>query len=83
MWQQVLTMTVEEAKGLPPTYIDVGELDLFRNEILTYAATLGKAGVTCELHVIPGAPHGFEGMAPQSDIVKLCLAARTRHVQSL
>lgn len=76
-------MTVEDAKGLPPTYIDVGELDLFRDEILAYAATLGKAGVSCELHVIPGAPHGFEGMAPESDIVKLCLAARTRHARSL
>nr|POE88398.1 carboxylesterase nlhh [Quercus suber] len=30
-------MTVEDAVGLPPAYIDVGELDLFRDEGLEYA----------------------------------------------
>jgi len=75
--------TVEQARGLPPTYIDVGELDLFRNEILIYAQTLGLAGVSCELHVVPGAPHAFDGAGPGSELVELCMKARVRHLRSI
>jgi acetyl esterase/lipase len=46
--------------GLPPAYIDVGDLDIFRDESISYALGLAKAGVPIELHVHPGAPHGFE-----------------------
>ena len=46
-------MTVEDAAGLPPAYIDVGELDIFREEDLQYAMTLGRAGISCEFHLIP------------------------------
>jgi acetyl esterase/lipase len=76
-------MTVEQARGLPPTYIDVGELDLFRNEDLIYAQTLGLAGVSCELHMVPGAPHAFDGIVPGSEIVELCMKARVRHLRSI
>jgi uncharacterized protein YbaA (DUF1428 family) len=43
--------------GLPPTYIEVGELDIFRDESIAYAQRLHTAGISCELHVHPGAPH--------------------------
>jgi acetyl esterase/lipase len=76
-------MTVEQARGLPPTYIDVGELDLFRNEDLVYAQMLGLAGVSCELHMVPGAPHAFDGIGPGSEIVELCMKARVRHLRSI
>jgi len=46
--------------GLPPAYIDVGELDLFRDEDIDYAARLLRAGVPTELHVFPGAYHAAE-----------------------
>ncbi len=45
--------------GLPPTYIGVGALDLFLDEDLDYARRLLRAGVPTELHVYPGAFHGF------------------------
>jgi acetyl esterase/lipase len=45
--------------GLPPTYISVGGLDLFLEENTAYADRLGRAGVPVELHVYPGAYHGF------------------------
>ena len=46
-------------ENLPPTYICVGALDLFLEEDLEYARRLMRAGVPTELHVYPGAYHGF------------------------
>ncbi len=45
--------------GLPPTYIAVGALDLFVDEDIDYARRLIRVGVPTELHVYPGAFHGF------------------------
>ena len=53
-----------DLSGLPPTYIMVGTLDGFADEDIDYARRLNHAGVPVELHVYPGAPHGFEGFAP-------------------
>jgi acetyl esterase/lipase len=49
--------------SLPPAFIYVGSLDLFLEENLSYAERLLRAGVPCELHVYPGAYHGFERSA--------------------
>jgi acetyl esterase/lipase len=49
----------ERLEGLPPTFINVGALDLFLEEDLEYARRLTRAGVPTELHVYPGAFHGF------------------------
>lgn len=46
--------------GLPPTFIMTGALDLFLEEDLDYARRLTRAGVPTELHVYPGAFHGFD-----------------------
>ncbi len=46
-----------DAVGLPPAYIEVGQLDVFRDEDIRYALTLSQAGVPVELHVHPGVPH--------------------------
>lgn len=58
----------EDLSGLPPTYIMVGSLDAFADEDIDYAKRLNHAGVPVELHVYPGAPHGFEGFAPKAAI---------------
>jgi acetyl esterase/lipase len=57
-----------DLSGLPPAYIAVGGLDLFLNENIEYARRLLKAGVPTELHVYPGAFHGFDSLAPKADI---------------
>ncbi len=49
----------ESLEGLPATYIATGALDLFLEEDLEYARRLTRAGVPMELHVYPGAFHGF------------------------
>jgi len=51
--------------GLPPAFVSVGTVDGFRDEDVDYALRLNQAGVACELHVYPGAPHGYQ-MAPRS-----------------
>lgn len=56
---------VEDLSGLPPAFISVGSLDLFLDEDIDYARRLLAAGVPTELHVYPGAYHGFE-MSPAS-----------------
>lgn len=56
--------------GLPPAYIPVGELDLFLDENIDYAQRLLAAGVPTELHVYPGAYHGFNGIAPRADVAQ-------------
>jgi triacylglycerol lipase len=55
-------------EGLPPTYIAVGALDLFLEEDIDYARRLLRAGVPTELHVYPGAYHGFD-MVAEAQIV--------------
>lgn len=54
--------------GLPPIFMDVGELDLFRDEDITFALRLMQAGVTTELHVYPGAFHASEYLAPDAEL---------------
>ncbi|HEY2178921.1 MAG TPA: alpha/beta hydrolase [Caulobacteraceae bacterium] len=50
----------ESLAGLPPTFISTGALDLFVDEDIDYARRLMRAGVPTELHVYPGAFHGFD-----------------------
>ncbi|MDO5638479.1 MAG: alpha/beta hydrolase [Neisseria sp.] len=56
----------KDLSGLPPTFIAVGDLDLFVNEDIDYANRLIQAGVPTELHVIPGVFHAFEMLGPDS-----------------
>lgn len=64
----------EDLAGLPPAYIAVGALDLFLEENIEYARRLMRAGVPTELHVYPGAYHGFQGLAPEARISKAFVA---------
>ncbi|MGP3918700.1 alpha/beta hydrolase [Nonomuraea sp. 10N515B] len=61
---------------LPPAFIDVGELEVFRDEDLDYALRLSQAGVSTEFHLYPGAFHGFDGMVPDAELSKRAKAAR-------
>ena len=57
-----------DLRGLPPAWIGVGALDLFHDEDLDYAERLRAAGVPCEVEVVDGAFHGFDGVAPKADV---------------
>ena len=41
-------------RGIDVSYIDVGTVDLFRDEDIAFATRLMQAGVPTELHVNPG-----------------------------
>ena len=63
----------EDLSGLPPTFISVGALDLFLEEDVEYARRLARAGVPVELHIYPGAFHGFQLVGETS------VSRRARH----
>lgn len=60
--------------GLPPAFVCVGTADIFCDEDIAYAQRLIQLGVPTELHVYPGAPHGFLGMFPTSSVARRCEA---------
>ncbi|KAL2839656.1 Alpha/Beta hydrolase protein [Aspergillus pseudoustus] len=68
--------------GLPPTFIDAGEAEVFRDEAVTYASRLWACGVSTELHVWKGAWHGFEMAMPgveegkEAAVAKVSIAAK-------
>jgi acetyl esterase/lipase len=70
-----------DLSGLPPTYLDVGTVETFRDETIEYAARLARAGVSVELHVWAGAFHGFEGFAPQAAVSQDSRAARRGYLR--
>ncbi|HUD90895.1 alpha/beta hydrolase [Sphingobium sp.] len=57
-----------DLKGLPPTFIGVGSIDLFADEDIDFARRLVNAGVPTELLVVPGAYHGFQLIAPRAPV---------------
>jgi acetyl esterase/lipase len=73
----------DDLSDLPPAYIDVGGLDIFWDEDLTYARRLRAAGVPTEFHLYAGAPHGFEIFAPHTDVARRATADRMRRLNCL
>ncbi|WP_417512289.1 family 1 glycosylhydrolase [Microbacterium sp.] len=65
-----------DLSGLPPTFIDVGSADSFRDEDVLYATRIWAAGGVAELHVWPGGFHGFDSMAPQAMLSRAAVQAR-------
>src|SRR5258705_3480028 len=72
-----------DLSGLPDAYIDVGDLDILRDENIEYARRLMAAGIPTELHVLPGLPHGFEMVAPDATLTQRVIANRLRRLVSL
>ena len=58
--------------GLPTAFVSVGAVDGFRDEDVDYALRLNQAGVPAELHVYPGACHGFFQLAPDAPVTQQC-----------
>jgi acetyl esterase/lipase len=74
---------LEALAGLPSAYVEVGELDIFRDESIAFASRLEAAGVPCELHVVPGAPHGHDWINLDAAISRQVFEARSRVLASL
>jgi acetyl esterase/lipase len=68
--------------GLPSTYIDVGSLDIFRDEDMAYAARIAAENIEVEFHLYPGVPHGWEAFVPQSRSAVQAVSNRVRALMS-
>jgi acetyl esterase/lipase len=73
---------LKDGKGLPATYIDVGGLDIFRDEDMVYAQRLAKSNVEVDFHLYPGVPHGFDILAPGAVLAKQATENRVRAMRS-
>ena len=73
----------QDLAGLPAAYVEVGDVDLLREECVEHARRLAAAGTAVELHVHQGAPHGFDGIAPDAAVTRRARADRLRVLRSL
>jgi acetyl esterase/lipase len=72
----------KDVSSLPPAFIDVGEMDAFRDEDLMFAQRLLHSGVPCEFRIYPGAYHASEIFAPDTDLSKRIWAGRLDALRS-
>jgi acetyl esterase/lipase len=71
----------EKLGGLPPAWIGVGTFDLFHDEDLAYAERLRAAGIPVEIEVVPGAFHGFDGIAAKAGVSREFFASQVAWLQ--
>ncbi|KAJ5162386.1 hypothetical protein N7492_007778 [Penicillium capsulatum] len=72
-----------DLSGLPATWIDVGDADVFRDEDVAYASKLWRAGVSTELHVWPGCWHAFDIFVPDAPVSRRVRRARSEWLRRL
>lgn len=66
-----------DLSDLPQTYIDAGGNEVFRDADVAYASLLWECGVNAELHIWPGAYHGFDVLAPLAPVSNAAREARS------
>ena len=69
-------MRADHLGGLPPTFIDVGSAETFRDEDVEFARRIWRDGGQAELHVWPGGVHGFDFLAPAAELSVRARSAR-------
>ena len=70
-----------DLSGLPPTYLEVGGVEVFRDEVVAYASRIWAAGGSAELHVWPGGFHGFQNVVPGAAVSRTAVATRDAWVR--
>lgn len=68
----------ESLSGLPPAFVEVGNLDGLLDEDIDYAHRLIMAGVPTDLHVFADAPHAFDSMTADTTVATRAPTARSR-----
>src|SRR5690606_12005125 len=66
----------ESLAGRPPTRIDVGSAETFRDEAVNFAQRIWSDGGVAELYVWAGAFHGFTAYVPDALISRQALRSR-------
>ena len=72
-----------DLSGLPPTFISVGAIDLFLEEDMEFTRRLSRAGVPVELHITPGAYHGFTVNQAAPQVLQYAQLRRTALARAL
>jgi len=72
-----------DLEGMPQTFIDSGDSEVFRDEAVAFASQLWKCGVQCELHVWPGAFHGFDILSSYTLLARDAVRAKSAWVQRI
>lgn len=72
-----------DLSGLPPTFLEVGSAETFRDEDIDYARRIWAAGGDAELHVWPGGAHGFEALVPEASLTLHARNARADWIMRL
>src|SRR5947209_11370457 len=67
---------VDDLRGLPPVHLDVGTLDGFFDESVSFALRLAQADVPLDLLVTPRATHGSEHLNVEAPTSRRILRAR-------
>ena len=73
----------DDLTNLPPTFIDVGSAETFRDECVDFASRMWSQGGDTELHVWPGGAHAFDALAPWAQMSKAARAARVTWLRRL
>ncbi len=72
-----------DASGMPPLYMEVMELDIFRDEDIDYARSMISAAVSTELHLYRAVPHAFETIAFNTAAARRVMTHRIEALRSL
>ncbi|KAI3332589.1 Alpha/Beta hydrolase protein [Ustulina deusta] len=67
-----------DVKGFPPTYVEVGTAEPFRDEAENFYNTLRNAGVEVEMNVWDGGFHGFFRADPNALVSRVCNLTKLR-----
>lgn len=74
---------VEDVAGLPPLYMDIGQLDIFIQENHAYAGKFLAAKIETEFHIYPGLPHASDAIAPEHVASRAQRENRDRQLRKL
>ncbi|GAA3127754.1 hypothetical protein GCM10020255_014070 [Rhodococcus baikonurensis] len=73
----------QDLSGLPATYLEVGSVEVFRDEVIDYGTRLSQSGVPVEMHVWSGGFHGFDGLVPQAALSRSANQTRMAYLRRI
>ncbi|KAK0669181.1 Alpha/Beta hydrolase protein [Cercophora samala] len=73
----------EDVSGLPPTYLDIGGLDLFKDEVNAFGGKLLAGKVDVEFHLYPGVPHAWEWLGHECPVTQKAVQNRVSTLRDL
>lgn len=74
---------ITDVRGLPPLYLDVGQLDMFVHEDVAFMQKFVAANAPLEFHLYSGVPHAFQRFAPTSKVAQQAFANRLGAMTSI